>query len=67
MTDATMLQHKIIDANITKRELAKRLNISTTCLYSKLSNEREFKASEICAIKELLHLTDAETVHIFLQ
>lgn len=67
MTNSIMLQHKIIDANINKKELAQSLNISATALYSKLSNEREFKASEICKIKEILNLSDAETVLIFLQ
>ena len=67
MTNTEALDHKILSAKISKRELAKLLNISETCLYSKLNNRREFKASEISKLKTALGLTVAETDHIFLQ
>ena len=67
MTDVKQLEHKILSANVSKRDLAKRLNISETCLYQKLSNKREFKASEISKLQAALGLTATETVHIFLQ
>lgn len=67
MTNTQALGHKILSANISKRELANLLNISETCLYQKLSNKREFKASEISKIKNALGLSVGETVHIFLE
>lgn len=67
MTNTQALEHKILSANVSKRDLAKQLNISEACLYQKLSNKREFKASEISKLKAALGLSVAETVHIFLQ
>lgn len=67
MTNTQALEHKILSANVSKRDLAKQLDISETSLYQKLSNKREFKASEISKLKDALGLTVAETVHIFLQ
>lgn len=66
MTNTQALGHKILSANVTKRDLAKLLNISETCLYQKLNNKREFKASEISKLKTALGLSVAETVSIFL-
>lgn len=67
MTNTQALRHKILSANVSKRDLAKLLNISETSLYQKLNNKREFKASEISKLKSALGLSVAETVHIFLQ
>jgi plasmid maintenance system antidote protein VapI len=67
MTNTQELEHKILSANVSKRELAKRLEISETSLYQKLNNKREFKASEISKLQVALGLSVAETVHIFLQ
>ena len=67
VTNTQALGHKILSANISKRELANLLNISEACLYQKLSNKREFKASEISKIKNALGLSVDETVHIFLE
>jgi len=67
VTNTQALGHKILSANISKRELANLLNISEACLYQKLSNKREFKASEISKIKNALGLSVGETVHIFLE
>lgn len=66
MTNTQALEHKILSKRVSKREMAKQLNISETSLYLKISNKREFKASEIRKLKEVLDLTTAETIHIFL-
>ena len=66
MTDTIALEHKILSAKVSKRELAKTLNISETCFFSKLKNKREFKASEISKLHAVLGLSAAETVSIFL-
>lgn len=67
MTNTEALEHKILSAKILKRDLAKALNISETAFYSKLKNKREFKASEICKLRDVLGLSVSETVSIFLQ
>ena len=67
MTKTEELNHKILSSRKSKRDLAKLLKISETSLYLKLNNKREFKASEISALKDALRLSVAETVHIFLQ
>lgn len=59
------MELSITRANITKREIAKRLGISETALYHKLNNTVEFKASEIVKMKEMLHLTDKQRDKIF--
>lgn len=65
MTDTMEMELSITRANITKREIAKRLGISETALYHKLNNTVEFKASEIVKMKEMLHLTDKQRDKIF--
>lgn len=67
MTNTEALEHKILSAKIQKRDLAKALGISETAFYSKLKNKREFKASEICKLRNELGLSVSETVSIFLQ
>lgn len=56
MTDGRKLEHALIDAKVSKRELAKHLNISEQALFNKINNVSEFKASEIVKITDLLHL-----------
>lgn len=65
MTDVLELQLSIKRANITKREIAKLLDISEAALYNKLRNDAEFKASEIEKMKNILNLTDEERNKIF--
>lgn len=67
MTDTQALNHKILSANISKRDLAAQLGVSEASLYMKLRNAREFKASEIGKLRVILGLTVSETVSIFLQ
>ena len=67
MTNTAALEHKILSAGVSKRDLARHLNISEPSLYHKINNRREFKASEICKLKTELGLSVEETVHIFLQ
>ncbi len=65
MTDTMELELAIKRAGITKRDIAKRLGISETALYHKISGEVEFKASEIVKLKEILHLTNRQRDEIF--
>ena len=67
MTDTKLLELAIVRAGVTKREIAKALNISETALYAKIKGVREFKASEIIIIQRLLNLSNEERDRIFLQ
>lgn len=57
MTNTLELEIQMLKAGISKRDLAKALNISEMALFNKLRNVTEFKASEIVKISELLNLT----------
>ena len=57
MTNTLELEIQMLKAGISKRDLAKALNISEMALFNKLKNVTEFKASEIVKISELLNLT----------
>ena len=59
------LELAIKRAGITKRDIAKKLEISETALYHKLSGGVEFKASEIVKMKEILNLTNEQRDKIF--
>lgn len=65
LTDILELELAITRASITKREIAKQLNISETALYNKLRNAAEFKASEIEKLKNILNLSESERNKIF--
>ncbi|MBR0469841.1 MAG: toxin-antitoxin system, antitoxin component, Xre family protein, partial [Clostridia bacterium] len=65
MTDTKLLELAIVRAGVTKREIAKALNISETALYAKIKGVREFKASEIIIIQRLLNLSNEERDRIF--
>ena len=65
MTDCKRLEHALLDANVSKRDLAKSLNISEQALFNKLKNISEFKASEIVKITELLNLSAFDRDAIF--
>lgn len=52
--DFTALKQKMIAERITLKELAQRINMKYTTLYSKIEGTSEFKQSEIVLIcKEL--------------
>lgn len=65
MTNTLELELAIKRANITKRDLAKKLGISEMALYNKISNHAEFKASEIVKLQEVLKLSTKQRDVIF--
>ena len=65
MTNTLELELAIKRANITKRDLAKKLGISEMALYKKISNHAEFKASEIVKLQEVLKLSTKQRDVIF--
>lgn len=65
MTDTIKLEMAITRASITKKKIAKYLNISEMGLYKKVNNITEFKASEIAILQRILNLTSTERDAIF--
>ena len=65
MTDTLELELAITRAGITKRDISKILETSEACLYNKINNRLEFKASEIEKLKKVLSLSEKERNKIF--
>ena len=65
MTNSKELEAAIAKAKITKKSIAKALEISEMSLLRKINNKTEFKASEIATLKSLLKLNDFERDKIF--
>ena len=58
MTNTLELEIAIKRAGFTKRNVAKKMNLSEMGLYKKIHNITEFKASEIEFLTNLLDLKD---------
>ncbi len=65
MTNSKMLSDVISDTGITITAISRRIGITREGFYKKLNNETEFKASEISAIQQILHLTNKKRDEIF--
>ena len=59
------LTKKIGEINIPITTIAEKMGISRQSLYLKMNGQREFKASEIDNLCNILRLTDAEKSLIF--
>lgn len=66
MTNTDKLMNYIVRSNYTLNTIAKILQISKTCLISKINGEKEFKAEEIIEIAKILEMNKAEMLYIFL-
>lgn len=60
MTDTLKLEMAIRRAGLTKKEVARQLNLSPMGLHQKITNVTEFKASEIAQLYDLLNLSSLE-------
>lgn len=65
MTNTLELEIAITRSTLTKKEIAKKLNISQMGLYKKINNITEFKASEISKLVNLFGLSSKEIDTIF--
>lgn len=65
MTDTNMLNEKIAQSGVTKRFIAKALDISEQSLRNKISNKQDFRQKEIDAITATLRLSINERNKIF--
>lgn len=65
--DAVKLLQKICSEQLTIAQVAGKLGISRQGLYLKLNGSREFRASEIAALRTLLSMDPQEVVEIFFE
>lgn len=65
MTNTALLRSKIDRSGYKLRFIASKLGISYQGFLNKMNNITEFKAAEIQALKELLHLSIDEVCQIF--
>lgn len=59
------LNNRIDEIKIPITTIAKRIGISRQSLYLKIKGEREFKASEVSKLCDILRLTDEEKTLVF--
>lgn len=60
MTNTNLLRAKIIECGFTQQSIAKKIGISYQGFSNKINNIREFKASEINTLCELLNIKDKD-------
>lgn len=60
MTDTAKLQERIELSGLKKSYIAIKLGITPAAFYQKIANKREFKASEIDALCQILGITDLQ-------
>lgn len=65
MTNRNELLKCISNSGITITAIAKKIGITRECLYRKIRNETEFKASEIVAMQEILRMSNQKRDEIF--
>ena len=65
MTDSLELDYAIKKAGLDRQKVAGLLGVSQMAFFNKIHNKTEFKASEIMALKKMLHLSDRQRDKIF--
>lgn len=65
MTNTELLRAKIEQSGYKMRFIACKVGITYQALLNKINNQSEFRAKEIQALYNLLHLTEEERVAIF--
>ena len=66
MINKQLLKSKMILREITQPQIAKKLGLSITSINQKINGNMIFKPKEIKEIRNLLGLSNDETVEIFL-
>ena len=67
MTNTDKLMNYIVRSNYTLNTIAKILQISKTCLISKINGEKEFKAEEIIEIAKILEMNSLHILSMSLK
>ena len=65
MTNTQLLREKMEQSGYKLRFIASQVGLTYQGFLNKLNNRKEFKASEIKALSDLLKLTEAERTAIF--
>lgn len=65
MTNTKRLRAIILERGLTQEQVAAHIGITPASLNYKINNKREFKASEIKALVELLKIPDEDVSAIF--
>lgn len=65
MTNTKKLRALILECGLTQEQVAAHLEITPASLNYKINNKREFKASEIKALVELLNIPNEDVTGIF--
>lgn len=65
MTNTKKLRALILECGLTQEQVAAHLGITPASLNYKINNKREFKASEIKALVELLNIPNEDVTGIF--
>lgn len=65
MTNTKKLRALILERGLTQEQVAAHLGITPASLNYKINNKREFKASEIKALVELLNIPNEDVTGIF--
>ena len=65
MTATRILQGKMREKQFTLKSLANAMGLSTTALFNKVHNQREFLVSEVHFLCNALSLTEKEMEAIF--
>ena len=65
MTNTKKLRALILERDLTQEQVAAHIGITPASLNYKINNKREFKASEIKALVELLNISGEDVSMIF--
>lgn len=65
MTNTKKLRALILECGLTQEQVAAHLGITPASLNYKINNKREFKASEIKSLVELLNIPNEDVTGIF--
>ena len=65
MTDTLKLKAKIMEKGMNIQSLSKEMQLSANALSNKINNKKDFKVSEIWAIKDLFQLSNNDIISIF--
>ncbi len=66
MTNVELLKNAIKESGLRRRFIANQMNISYDRFYKASTGKIEFKASEVKALSDILNLSPAQTINIFL-
>ena len=61
------LNERLIEAGITKKDIAEKLCLTESCIYNRLWGDTQFTLDDVRIISDMLKLSDSEIVSLFLR